>query len=68
MLTASICHNDDDHKDPNHRRVKLTYHESDRCWCDDDDNALVYVTKDGDPIKALEQVYNFEGWDLQINQ
>ena len=69
IRVATICHNEDDHKDPNHRRVRLELHRTnyEYRWFDEEgqecgihDSQTIY----GAEIAAL-QAWGDAAWDLR---
>ena len=69
IRTATICHNEDDRNDPNHRRVKLVLER--------EPEGFVWRTEDGEdccisPQKTVHdaeiaamQVWGADVWDLR---
>lgn len=63
---ASICHNDDDYRQP-HRRVVLEYSPTTHIWRDHHGNIVATVKEGDDPIKIFSWVYSSPEWDLLIH-
>lgn len=62
IRVATICHNEDDHIGPNHRRVRLELHKKGRAyvWCDESGEDLQVVPHEATVYDA--EIAAIHGW------
>ena len=69
IRVATICHNDDDCKDKNHRRVRLELHKNDigYCWytSDGEDTGTGSYKTVAEAQHAAKSVWGGEIWAME---
>jgi hypothetical protein len=65
---ATICHNDDNHLDPKHRRVKLYLRRTDRGYewfCGEDSTDTGYYSTVKEAEGAAKKAWGGDVWSLR---
>lgn len=70
MITATICHNDDDYKDPAHRRITLTLEPRNGrfVWMAPDGPTHADGSTEEEAVEGLKQVYCDPAWALELGE